>query len=492
MLYPARFTGSEDQDFKSDADWFIPIMDLAWKKVYGESFEFDEWQKWLIRNILRLDDEGKLAYRQILVSIPRQNGKTEIMTAIALWGLLRKSGTTNIGVASTADQARILQDRLLHIIQNNPSLAKMMTKITEHRGIKTTKGSQYIIRASNSGTLQGIPVALGIVDEVHLVDSDVYTALLNGTGSRQDTLICSITTAGDEDSELLKHLYANADKAIAGDENLSSFGAFIWEAPEDTVPESDEELLDLLVRSNPALEAGRVDAKTFIQDVRSMPVLEIIRYRLNRFVSGESTPPWLSNALFEQAIGEGIVSTGNLIIAVDRTPSWGYVTVAGALKNDQGKFETEIIASFVNPTEEQVFQFLTNLWLKHTPTAFALDDNLMPNIGKKLKDAGIPCWKLWAKEMKAATAHAYWLFSNGMVKHNNDPLLARQIKGAIAKFSGEGLLLSRKESRGDIDSVVATVMALYVASTAQQSTIQVFQSKPINRMVEQRVDGKLI
>jgi hypothetical protein len=44
----------------------------------------------------------------------------------------------------------------------------------------------------------------------------------------------------------------------------------------------------------------------------------------------------------------------------------------------------------------------------------------------------------------------------------------------VTKYTGETWLISRKESLGDIDALMATVMALYVSSRAQQATVGVF------------------
>jgi hypothetical protein len=44
----------------------------------------------------------------------------------------------------------------------------------------------------------------------------------------------------------------------------------------------------------------------------------------------------------------------------------------------------------------------------------------------------------------------------------------------IAKYSGESWFISRKESLGEIDALMATVMALYVSSRAEHAAIGVF------------------
>jgi phage terminase large subunit-like protein len=66
------------------------------------------------------------------------------------------------------------------------------------------------------------------------------------------------------------------------------------------------------------------------------------------------------------------------------------------------------------------------------------------------------------------------MFSNGLVRHANDPLLVAQMPNGVSKYTGETWLISRKESLGDIDALMATVMALYVSSRAQHATVGVF------------------
>jgi phage terminase large subunit-like protein len=219
---PTRYTPPLSDVFESSIDWYLPIIEKAWS-VATSGFAFDDWQVELMRRVTELLPSGELRWRSAIISMGRQNGKSEIVGALGIWALLRKPGTYNIGVASTAEQARLVYDRVQRVIASNPALERRMSKLTETRGIKTLDGSRYEIKAANANTLQGIPVSVGIVDEVHLVDAKVWDALASGTGARPDTLLVGITTAGDENSELLNRLYTNSEKAIAGD--LERFGA---------------------------------------------------------------------------------------------------------------------------------------------------------------------------------------------------------------------------------------------------------------------------
>ena len=179
--------------------------------------------------------------------------------------------------------------------------------------------------------------------------------------------------------------------------------------------------------------------------------------------------------LFENAVGNGISNKANpFVFAIDRTSSWGNVTISAASKRPDGVYETEIVRSYVNPTEDQLFSDLKDLYLKYMPKGIALDDRQMPNIGKKLKLSGIPTYQLWSKEVTAACSFAYWLFANDKVVHNNDALLRDQTGRGVAKYSGESWFISRKESKGDLDALMSTIFALYVASIVDEPSLQVY------------------
>lgn len=473
MLFPSRYTKPLKEDFTSLADTFMPIIKVAWKTAFGKDYEFDEWQEWLIRSILETDDKGDLRYRQCFVSMPRQQGKSELMAVIGLISLLRKDGITNLGVASTADQARLVHERLLRVVQANPALSKIMSKITDTRGIVTKTGSKYIIRASNAATLQGIPVTTAIVDELHLVEASVYSAVVAGTGSRKGTAVYGITTAGDNDSELLMDLYEKAEQAING--SLQGFGAFIWESPESTVPESDEELMNLLMQCNPALESGRIDSATMLMDVRTMPKQDIIRYRLNRFIDAEDKTflPLAMWQLCGRGSSEEFPSDVRPVFAIDRTPDWGYATITANVKGKDGYIHTEVIASLVKPTLEDLLNAALKL-AKYSPAMYVMDGYPLKELGAELKKRGLPVFITNQQEVIAASSMFYAKVAQKKLKHANDPLLANQIPKTGRKAVGDAWRVTRSSVLSDIDGVMSTVLGVYVAEVQQDRPLGVW------------------
>lgn len=476
MLYPARWTRPLSEDFVSDADRLLQVVALAYRDMDNpDGLKLDEWQEWLLRHVLeRYPDDwhdqelaGRLRYRAVVCSIPRQSGKSLIGAILGLWGVAMRSGQT-LSLASTAEQARIIYDRVLHTITGNPELKELFKKTTERRGIVSADGlSRYDIRPAKESALQGLRVDTVLADELHIWKKGMWTAVVQGTAASPDGIIIGITTAGDTTSETLIDLYKQGDRSVNGDPALERFGFFCWEAPEGS-----EIGAEAILASNPAVECGRIPLDRVLTDLATIPEHEARRYRLNQFISGVSES-WLPMSVFHKAAGHGIGDITGATLSVSVNARLDYGTIAAA-KNIDGTIHTELVASFINPSEAKLFETLVALYRQHNCKAIVIDGSQLPNLQKRLKTQGYPLWSLWAKEVSAACSTTFALFQQGKIEHNNDPLLIAQMPRGVAKYSGENWYLSRRLSLGDIDSVLATINAIYVANIEEKATVGVF------------------
>jgi len=476
MLYPAVYTKPLTPVFPSDADKLLKIVELAYRDMdNANGLVLDEWQVWLLRAMLeRYPDDhvdpnkaGRLRYTAITASLPRQSGKSLLGAVLGLYGLLMRGGQV-LSLASSAEQARIIYDRVLHTITGNETLKKRFKKTTERRGIVSADGlARYDIRPAKEAALQGIPLDVVLADELHLFKTGMWSACILGTSARNGIVI-GITTAGDESSETLIDLYKQGERAANGDPELERFGFFVWQAPEG----ADVKDPAAILASNPAVECGRIPLDRIMSDLATIPEHEARRYRLNQFISG-TAQTWLPADLFHKAAGQGVTEISGSVLGIDITGKWEYATIAAANKNGD-TLETELVASFVQPSEIQLYNEIVALYRKHKIRAIVIDGNRAPNLAKKLKLNGFVIWQLYAKEVAAACSQAYAGFQNGKIKHNNDPLLISQFGRGVAKHVGENWYISRRDSIGDVDGLMATLFALYTAATREESVIGVF------------------
>lgn len=465
---PARYSPPLTVDFPSVFGRYRLVFRIAWQEARG--YQLEDWQEQLLEHITEINPAtGRLRLRQALVSLARQSGKTEIAAALGLLFLLWKAAPYVVGIASSAEQARLVYDRTMRVIAANPDLAVMFEALTDTRGIRAKDGGRYEIKASKSAALQGLPIDLGLVDEVHLLRMALWSDLVSGTGGRPDCLVVGITTAGDDGSDLLKHLYKLAETGEGG----TTFGHFIWEAPESVVPEDDATLGEYLQAASPALAAGRVELATVLADVRALPESDIIRYRLNRFVSRSNVfigaGAWSAAAWGE---GETFPRDVRPVFAIDRTPQWEWASVVAAARVGDVVW-TQVVASIPQPTIESLTTVCIKL-AKHSPLTYAMDGYQLRDLGLELKKRGLPVRIESQGVLMGASSLLYTKLAQGNVRHRGDPLLSVQIPRAVRKNVGEGYRISRADSSVEVDSVIATALAVHAADVEQSEGLQFF------------------
>lgn len=472
---PARFspslTGTED--FESHADWLLKLVALAWVLPDGSRLILDDWQVWLLRHLLEVcppghPRAGQLRYRRVVVSMGRQNGKSVLGAVLGLYGLVRESGALVIGIASSAEQARIIYTRLLAVIKGNRSLAKRFSRLTDTRGISGNDGSRYEIKAAKTSAVQGLDVTVGLADELHLMKKELWSDLINGTAARKNGVVIGITTAGDDTSELLKDLYAQ----VLEDPD-ERFGYFIWEAPQAMVPKDDKILREYLLAANPAMWSGRMDIDTIISDVRGMPEPDVIRYRLNRFVSSSNSFVQLHewNACREGWAERPSVRSG-IIFTIDRTPDWSHATIAATWKERETTY-TQVVASIRQPTLAGLADMCVTL-SEHEPALYVADNYTLKGLIDDLKLRGLKARGASLGDVTSGSSMFYAKILQRKIAHAADDLLALQIPKTVRKNAGDGFRISRANSTVQIDAVIATMMGVYFAEIERDAVMQLF------------------
>ncbi len=493
FLLPTIYTPAltdEPALFVSDGPKLRALVAKVWRTTEAPvGFCLDLWQAWLIDRVLeRYPDDhpdvkkrGRLRYRQVVISIPRQNGKSVIGAILAMYGLvMHELGPQVLSVASSREQAQIVYDRVLYVIQVNPTLAKRFKKATETRGIITRDGTgKYLAKASKGDALQGIPVSFAVPDELHITKPAIWQSLVNGILTRRDGMIAGVTTAGDDESELLQSLYVIGNRAANGDKRFERFGFFVWQAPEASIPDDDEALALAILASNPFVYEAHyfprddryIDIDTVISDVRGMPENDAIRYRFNLFVASVAAfipiERWNRNhrhADFPKTVSK-------VTFAVDRTPDWNAATITANVKIGE-KTHTEVVASIVRPTLGQLADLCT-LLARRDYNVFVMDGWSLRDLGKELERRGMRVKITTQGEMMTASSLMFAKIMRGTVVHSGDELLTRQIPNTIRKNHGEGYRISRRDS-AEIDGVMSTTLGVYGAETIAQVADQIF------------------
>ena len=452
----------------SDGPKLREFVELFWinQDNPAQPFSLGPDQEWLIDHILeRYPDDwhdqskaGQLRYEQCLTSMGRQNGKSVLGAILGLYGLLMHvSGPWVVGLAESVKQANIIYDRVRYIVDST----KLATKYTATgtRGIKAKAGTgQYSVYPAKADALQGIPVSLCLYDEVHLTPPDMWAAMQLGTSARVNGMVCGITTAGDEESVLLKSLYELGHRAAGGEADLERFGFFLWEAPDGAAIDDPE----AIKAANPAIAVGRKDLQKTLNMVRTMPEDQARQYVHNRFV--KASGGWMPTHLWETTAGDGIPEgIKPTIIAVDRTHDWKHSTIVAGVKHD-GVIFTDLVRTTADTDLDRLEQEC--LALKGPGVTFVVGWN-NKDLAERLSKRGIKVETLTGNRMNDAASTSFAQIARQNVNHDGSPVIKNQLPYVVRKNVGSGYKIL-PGAGAHIEAVYAQVMAIYGAETIKE------------------------
>lgn len=201
----------------------------------GKRVILDLWQKAIIQSIFGfVNEKGFRKYREILVIVARKNGKSTLLSAIALYMLFgdKEGGAQICCVASKKEQAKIVFNEAKNMVSQSPLLSKH---------IKKRKSDLYFPRtfsffeplASDSNTLDGLNMHCGIIDELHSIkDRNIYDTTKQSMSSRQQPVLFMITTAGFVRENIYDDMYDYASNVLNDTIKDERFLSFIYELDE--------------------------------------------------------------------------------------------------------------------------------------------------------------------------------------------------------------------------------------------------------------------
>lgn len=218
----------------------------------GKSVILDLWQKAIIQSIFGfVDDKGIRKYREALIIVARKNGKSTLLSAIALYMLFadHEGGAQVCCVASKKDQAKIVFTEAKNMVTQSPWLGQLIKKRKSDLYVPLTF-STFEPLASDSNTLDGLNMHCGIIDELHSIkDRNIYDVSKQSMGARTQPLLLIISTAGFVRENIYDNRYEYADKVLNGMIDDERFISFIYELDE----RSEWNKRNCWIKANPGL-----------------------------------------------------------------------------------------------------------------------------------------------------------------------------------------------------------------------------------------------
>ena len=216
--------------------------DMEGRPLRGRPFLLEPWQKFVVYNLLGFFHAGtKLRkYKEAFIMLPRKQGKTPFMSALA-WGLgllERLSGAEIVIVGNQLKQAIQSFDFLLYNLENMGERENFrVLNNNQERSISGDLGKGYLkieALAGNSDRMDSLNTLIQILDELHLYkNASQYNTIRESGKAYRNSLCIGITTAGDNPNSFAYNRMKYCQKVLdqtADDEQLF---VFIAKADED-------------------------------------------------------------------------------------------------------------------------------------------------------------------------------------------------------------------------------------------------------------------
>jgi len=228
-------------------DWFGDMLVFTKGEWAGREFKLENWQKVFIRRLFgwkRRDGSGKNGkgddatrrYRTAYMEVPRKNGKSEFVSAIATYLLYadREPGAEIYAAAADRFQASRVFEPAKFMVMENQTLADAST-IYKRNISRISDNSFYTVLSADAYTKHGLNAHGVMFDELHVQKNrDLYDTLKTSMGSRRQPLMVIITTAGIYDpASIAWEIHSYAEGVISGAIEDDTFLAVIFKAKDN-------------------------------------------------------------------------------------------------------------------------------------------------------------------------------------------------------------------------------------------------------------------
>ncbi|UXS45182.1 terminase large subunit [Staphylococcus delphini] len=202
-------------------------------ELAGKPLKLDLFQKAYISALFGFVDKetGKRRYTESFFYVARKNGKTTMLSAIALYMMIAdgESGAEVYSVASKRDQANILFDQAHEMIKQSPDLNKNIRKRKSDLYFAHNFSKMQSL-GKNSNSLDGLNAHLVVIDELHSIqDRNLYEVMKQSQSARTQPLLIMITTAGTHRGTIFDDLYEYACNVVDGNFEDENFLPIMYE-----------------------------------------------------------------------------------------------------------------------------------------------------------------------------------------------------------------------------------------------------------------------
>lgn len=407
---------------------------------------FMPWQRMVADVGCELDDRGLPAYREVVVTVPRQSGKTTLFVSWQVdrcvnWGRVQRS-------AFTAQSGKDARDKWVDEIFPLLKGSKLRPLIDQtNRGMgneSVTFKTGSIIRILSTSASSGHSKTLhqAVMDEIwHDVDDRREQGLRPAMITQPDAQLLVCSTAGTNASTVLNRKVQAGRLAVAEDSG-EGVAYFEWSAPDEWDPTDEDSWWEFM----PAL-GYTIGPDAIRAELQSMDRAEFVRAYGNRPTGGSDVviPPELWRRVVDPAAKPSSPLRFGMDVAEDRASA---AIVACGANN-----VLEVVDH--RPGTGWVRDRCNELSETHDATV-AVDFGGPAGV---LADGLDRCERMQGREVIQACGGMYDAIVEAAVMFRQDDAMDAAVAGVVKKPVGDLWVWSRKASVADVSPLMAATLA---------------------------------
>jgi hypothetical protein len=405
-----------------------------------------------------IDEEtGLPAFREVVVTVPRQSGKTTLVLAWELhrclmWGKPQRVAYT---AQTGSDARRKLIDDQAPLLLGSPFKAAVskVHKAQGNEAIVFRNGSRIDVLAATDSAGHGRTLDLPILDEVFAdVDDRREQALLPAMATRRDAQLFVVSTMGTEGSTYLNRKVEAGRSAVV--EGLTSgLAYFEWSAFDG----ADVDDRRVWWGCMPAL--GHTISEKTVEHARlTMGEGDFRRSMLNqKTVSDERVIPV---SVWESVCRADVVVDGRMRFGFDVNADRSAAAIVVA--DDQGRCELIEFQSGLSWCVDRIVE----LWGKWQAPVVLDAYGPAGSFADELVSRGVNVVRYSTREMAYACGSLFDRLADGRVSVRRSTVLDDAVAGARRRAAGDAWVWARKDGESDVCSLVALTLAADVKGVA--------------------------
>lgn len=433
--------------------------------------EFDTWQRQLNRIALAKDEDGLWAARNVVISIPRQTGKTFDVEWIAIH---RAATVPGIRIVWTAQHFSVLKDTFEDMCSRvgRPELEELVSPshgivlAAGKEEIRFRNGSRIFFRARERGALRGVKkVGLLVVDETqHLSDAAKESMLPTQNRAYNPQTFYMGTPPGPRD--MGESFIRQRDKAMSGRAHSTFYVEFSADYDADPLDRAQ------WAKANPSYPKHTTDEA--ILELQDSLTADGFRREALGIWSKAGTNAAIDFDKWDEATVDKRPDGGVMSFALDMNPSRSRLTIGACMKYADGTAHIEVAESRDTASDGTMWavNLLDKVW--DDTAAVVIDAQnpatvLLPELAEK----GIKPTIANAADMGAACGRFQDMLRDGTLSHlpeaGQKPLWDAVRKATIRPIGKNGQFgWQRPTDDVDISPLVAATLALHGAMTSRR------------------------